>query len=211
MIRTREEAVARLKRAKYRLEAAAWLARSLGFTSREAVLCSLLKPPGWNVGTRVAITPADGSRNGIVMIHNDVLAAAVPLYLERCGSPTFPTEEAQDAYTAALERTLQTGLTLCRRATQHCALLVRRHRSRSSLLRLRIFSAVKAVSRMQPAVLQRRRIQPKRAAAELSRTVVHGCPAFQLRTMFQNTGIPGSTPDNSARYAVCWNCCPSGT
>jgi len=78
MIRTREEAVARLKRAKYRLEAAAWLARSLGFTSREAVLCSLLKPPGWNVGTRVAVTPADGSRTGIMIIHNDVSGGGGP-------------------------------------------------------------------------------------------------------------------------------------
>ena len=45
------------------------------------------------------------------MIHDDVLAQAVALHLEHCGAPTFLTIEAQDAYCAALERALQSGVT----------------------------------------------------------------------------------------------------
>ena len=111
MITTRRQAVAVLKRAEHRLEATAWLARSLGYTSREAVLCSLLKPAGCGYATRVFDTPVDGGRTGVLMIHDDVLAFAVPFHLERCGAPTFSTQGVLDAYVAALERHLQSGLT----------------------------------------------------------------------------------------------------
>ena len=111
MIRTQEEAVARLKRTEHRLEAATWLARATGLTSRDAVLFSLLKSNGPKGRVSIAQTLADGSTTMGWMIDDDALAAAIAIYLENCGAPTFCNTEAHTIYTAALEKGLQAGLT----------------------------------------------------------------------------------------------------
>ena len=103
-IGSREEALARMKRTEYQLEAASWLARSLGFTSREAVLCSVS-------GGRILSTPADGGTSVQHLIHGDEMALAMSIHLRWCGAPVFPTSEAQNRYHDELERALQAGLT----------------------------------------------------------------------------------------------------
>ena len=111
MINTEREALMLLKRTDRRLEAAAWLARSMGYTSREAVLCSLEKPQGRKVGTRIMETAADGNQTWLMLIEKDALEIALALHMERCGAPTFPTAALQDDYVTALEQALRAGLT----------------------------------------------------------------------------------------------------
>ena len=111
MIGTREEAVARLRRTKHRAEAAAWLARAAGVTSRDAVLYSLLKSNGCTGGASIIYTLVDGSGTMDCLIDDDALAGALAFHLERCGAPTFSSYKALDVYTAALEKGLQAGLT----------------------------------------------------------------------------------------------------
>lgn len=57
MIKSQEEAQAKLKRKEHRLEAAAWLATQAGYTAREAILCSILGESGL-----IMSTLADGSQ-----------------------------------------------------------------------------------------------------------------------------------------------------
>lgn len=111
MIRTREEAVGRLRRTEHRAEAAAWLVRATGVTSRDAVLYSLLKSNSCKGGASIARTMVDGSMTMDCLIDDDALAGAIAIYLEYCGAPAFSTSTTQDVYTAALEKGLQAGLT----------------------------------------------------------------------------------------------------
>lgn len=106
MIESREEARAKLKRKEHRLEAAAWLATRDGFTSREAILCSVA-----SLSDLVQSTLPDGSQTFNHLIHDSWLASAVAIYLPLCGAPVFASTEAQLAYHTELERALRAGLT----------------------------------------------------------------------------------------------------